>query len=153
MGRNQHKLVPLEIRWRIPETLPGPGEVAEIAFVRFLDDHTRVTVGRTRVPVSSPHATIHGVTEYRQAEGWHVLINDEVQHAEPLSFLDACYNGWAAFVEAVPTLAVTMTKTLAARARFEGWDEDEMDVHIVEGTEIDRADTDAQAVAGGAPRE
>jgi hypothetical protein len=152
MGRNAHKLIPLEIRWRVPASLPGPGEVAEIAFVRWLDDHSRVTVGRVRVPVSSP-GVLHGVTEYRQAEGWVVAINGEAQHAEPLSFLDACYNGYAAFVEAVPTLAVTMAKTLAAQARYEGWPEDEMDVHIVEedtsGPGHTAAETDAPAAPVG----
>lgn len=132
MGRNQHRTIPLEIRWRVPASLPGAGEEAEIAYVRFLDDHTRVTVARVTLPVSSPHATLAGVTHVAQAEGWEVRINGERQHAEPLSFLDACYAGWSAFTEAVPALAVNMTKTLAAQARYEGWAEDEMEVHIVD---------------------
>lgn len=139
MGRNSHRSIPLEIRWRVPETLPGPGDEAEIAYVRWLDDHSRVTVGRVTIPVSASHATLHGVTELRQAEGWVVSINGVRQHEEPLSFLDACYNGYAAFVEAVPTLAVTMTKTLAAKARYDGWPEDEMDVHIVEEVQVGNA--------------
>jgi len=132
MGRNAHRTIPLEIRWRVPDRLPLDNEQAELAYIRFLDETTRVTVARLRVPVSSPHPALHGVTSLAQAEGWQVLINSTPQHAEPLSFLDACYAAYATFVEAVPELAKVLTRTLAVKARHEGWSPEEMDVHIVE---------------------
>jgi hypothetical protein len=131
MGRNAHKAIPLEIRWRLPEALPATGEVVEIGYIRWLDEHSRLTVGRVRVPVSSP-GVLHGVTHLAQAEGWQVFLNEQGQHEEPLSFLDACYAGWATFTDAVPTLAKVLTRTLATKARYDGWDADEMEVHIVE---------------------
>jgi hypothetical protein len=147
MGRNQHRTIPLEIRWRVPDRLPLDDEQAELAYIRFLDETTRVTVARLMVPVSSPHASLYGVTTLARAEGWEVRINGERQHAEPLSFLDACYAAYATFVEAVPELAKVMTRTLAVKARHEGWNPDEMDVHIVEEANVDPDHTAAPADA------
>jgi hypothetical protein len=134
MGRNLHKAIPLEIRWRLPESLPAPGAVAEIGYIRWLDQHTRLTVGRVRVPVSSP-GVLHGIIHLAQAEGWGVFLNGELQHPEPLAFLDACYAGWATFTDAVPELAKLLTRTLSVKAQHEGWPEDDMQVHIVNDVE------------------
>jgi hypothetical protein len=141
MGRNSHKAIPLEIRWRLPEALPPAGEVVEIGYIRWLDEHSRLTVGRLAVPVSSP-GVLHGVTQLARAEGWQVFLNEQGQHEEPLSFLDACSAGWATFTDAVPTLAKVLTRTLATKARYEGWPEDEMEVHI-----CDTADTNTEEPA------
>jgi hypothetical protein len=144
MGRNTHKAIPLEIRWRLPEALPPTGEVVEIGYIRWLDEHSRLTVGRVRVPVSAP-GILHGVAQTAQAEGWQVFLNGQGQHEEPLSFLDACYAGWATFTDAVPTLAKVLARTLATKARYDGWDADEMEVHI-----CDTVDTDTQEPTGAA---
>jgi hypothetical protein len=122
--------------------LPAPGAVAEIGYIRWLDQHTRLTVGRVRVPVSSP-GVLHGVTHLAQAEGWQVFLNGELQNPEPLAFLDACYAGWATFADAVPELAKALTRTLAVKTQYDGWDRDEMDVHILE--EVDRGPDDTRA--------
>jgi hypothetical protein len=148
MGRNTHKAIPLEIRWRLPGALPAPGEVVEIGYIRWVDEHSRLTVGRVRVPVSAP-GVLHGVTQTAQAEGWGVFLNEQMQHEEPLSFLDACYAGWATFTDAVPTLAKVLTRTLATNARYDGWDADEMEVHLLE-EDHDTADTDTQEPTGAA---
>jgi hypothetical protein len=145
MGRNAHKAIPLEIRWRLPEALPAAGEVVEIGYIRWLDEHSRLTVGRVRVPVSSP-GVLHGVTQLAKAEGWQVFLNEQGQHEEPLSFLDACYAGWATFTDAVPTLAKVLTRTLATKARYDGWDADEMEVHLLEGNH-DSVDTGTEEPA------
>jgi hypothetical protein len=152
MGRNAHKAIPLEIRWRLPEALPAAGEVVEIGYIRWLDEHSRLTVGRVRVPVERPHQFMLGATIHAEAEGWQVFLNEQGQHEEPLSFLDACYAGWATFTDAVPTLAKVLTRTLATKARYDGWDADEMEVHLLE-EDHDTIDTDtaepATAGSGG----
>jgi hypothetical protein len=87
-----------------------------------------------------------GATVRAEAEGWQVFLNEQGQHEEPLSFLDACYAGWATFTDAVPTLAKVLTRTLATKARYDGWDADEMEVHIVE-EDHDTTDTDTKEPA------
>jgi hypothetical protein len=150
MGRNAHKAIPLEIRWRLPEALPPAGEVVEIGYIRWLDEHSRLTVGRLAVPVSSP-GILHGVAHLARAEGWQVFLNEQGQHEEPLSFLDACYAGWATFTDAVPTLARVLARTLATKARYDGWDADEMEVHLLEGNDdrTTHGPLDGRAVLAG----
>lgn len=99
------------------------------------------------MPVSAPGA-LHGVTQLAQAEGWGVFLNEQRQHEEPLSFLDAVYAAYATFTDAVPTLARVLTRTLATKARYDGWDADDMEVHIVDDDGRGGGEAPLDALAG-----
>lgn len=141
MGRNLHKNMPLEMRWRAPDHLPPPpenrmagsrgsgGEV-EIAFLRFNDDITRITVTTKQVPTQMPHPTLANVTVIGMIDGWEVLLNGDSIGMEPVSFLDAVYAGLAVFVEAVPRMAQLVCRQLNVVSQTQGWNRERMELIV-----------------------
>lgn len=132
MPRQLHKGLPLEMRWRLPDKLPVAGEV-EIAYVRFREDSTRVTVGPAQRTYPQPHPVLANVTTMVTVAGWEVLLNGESMGMQPVSFLDAVYAGLAVFVEAVPRMAQLLCREIAARAQAAGWDTERMEARVEYG--------------------
>lgn len=130
MSRQTRKQLPLELRWRAVTGLPEEDKEVEIAFVRFLDDSTRVGVAR----MTQDTYTVHRLTDTivpTTIHGWGVLVNGENLTPEPLAFLDALHQGWSVFVEAIPRMAQALTRETNLRARHEGWRDDvEMEVRV-----------------------
>lgn len=125
------KHLPLELKWRLPHTLPDPGEEIEVAWCRFLDQTMRLTVAPVerrdllgQHPLTSAPVPVIG-------RGWEVRMNGEpITRDAPTDFYDACYNAWAAFVELIPEMARHLTQALDQRSIREGWDRRRMDVYL-----------------------
>jgi hypothetical protein len=119
------KKIPLELRWRQPQELPGPDDEVEIAFCRYLDQTLRVTVAPVERAGPLPHPLAPTTRVPGRGRGWVTKINGE-EVGEIVDFLDACYQGWASFVETVPRLARHLTLATDQRSKREGWDLERM---------------------------
>lgn len=119
------KHIPLELRWRQPQGLVEPGDEIEVAFCRYLDQTLRVTVAPVERAGPLPHPLAPLTSVPGRGRGWVTKINGE-EVGEIVDFLDACYQGWASFVETVPRLARHLTLATDQRSRREGWDRERM---------------------------
>jgi hypothetical protein len=129
MSRQTRKQLPLELRWRIVDTMPEGDREIEIAYCRFLAESTRITLARKQGHTFTEHPLLT-MPVSAIVTGWGVRVNGEDVTPEPLSFLDALYQGLSVFVEAIPRMAQVVTQATSIRAQREGWDAEQTEVRV-----------------------